>query len=205
MDSAGARNNFGLGEAQDVTFANVYAKLNNGNHGGVLLSENYNASGQRVSMSRIYSEIQSGICKTTVHTTGNGKNAYLQYDENGNLTGINDIYAGSINCNDSVNSAGWISANQGARVGLTTQSGGSKDIFLHNITGDGNPGSWVNLLQGNWYGGYWQIGAIRGGGTDISSVRLGVNNSGSNWKFWDFNNSHGGHIVSGKGFKGPVS
>ena len=196
MNVAGARNNFGLGEAQDVTFANVYAKLNNGNVGGVLLSENYNSSGQRVSQSRLYSEVQGGICKTTIHTSGNGKNAYLQYDENGNLTGINDIYAGGVNCTRSI----W--AGQGNSIGMNTSNGGNKNIFLQNMPGDGNAGSWVNLLQGNWYNGYWQLGAIRGGGTDISSVRLGVNNSGSDWKWFDFNNSYGGHITALRGFKG---
>lgn len=202
LDAAGARNNFGLGEAQDVMFANIYAKLNNGNNGGILLSENYNASGQRVSMSRIYSEIQSGICKTTVHTAGNGKNAYLQYDENGNLTGINDIYAGSVSCTKSINCTGWISANQGKRVGLTTQSGGNKDIFLYNTTGDGNANSWINLIQGNWYNGYWQFGCVRGQGADIATVQLFINNQGTDTKNFTFNNSAGGYIQAPRGFKG---
>jgi hypothetical protein len=202
MDVAGARNNFGLGETQAVTFGQVTLKENNGTNGGVLISDNLSSSGERVSRSRLYSEVQGGICKTTIHTSGNGKNAYLQYDEGGNLTGINDIYSSSVNCTGSVSSAGWISANQGGRVGLTTQDGGNRDIFLQNITNDGNHGSWVNLLQGNWYNGYWQLGAIRGGGTDISSVRLGVNNYGSDWKWFDFNNSYGGHIAALRGFKG---
>lgn len=202
MDVAGARNNFGLGETQYVNFGQVTLKANNGANGGVLISDNINSSGESVSQSRLYSEVQGGICKTTIHTSGNGKNAYLQYDEGGNLTGINDIYSSSISCTKSISSAAWISANQGGRVGLTTQSGGNKDIFLNNATGDGNTGSWVNLLQGNWYSGYWQLGAIRGGGTDISSVRLGVNNSGSDWKWFDFNNSYGGHITALRGFKG---
>ena len=202
MDVAGARNNFGLGETQYVNFGQVTLKANNGANGGVLISDNINSSGESVSQSRLYSEVQGGICKTTIHTSGNGKNAYLQYDEGGNLTGINDIYSSSISCTKSISSAAWISANQGGRVGLTTQSGGSKDIFLNNATGDGNIGSWVNLLQGNWYSGYWQLGAIRGGGANISSVRLGVNNSGSDWKWFDFNNSYGGHITALRGFKG---
>lgn len=204
-DVAGARNNFGLGEGQDVTFANVYAKQNNGIKGGVFLSENYNASGQRVSMSRIYSEIQNGVGKTTIHTAANNKNAYLQYDENGNLTGINDIYAGSVSCNKSINCAGWISANQGERVGLTTQSGGNKDIFLHSVVGDGSSGGWVNILQGNWYNGYWQIGGARGGSTDLQCFKVGVNNQGTDWKEFNFFNSYGGHIEAPKGFKGQCS
>lgn len=201
-DVAGARNNFGLGEDQAVTFSQITSKQWNGSNGGILISDNLNSSGERVSQSRFYSEVQGGICKTTIHTPGNGKNAYLQYDENGNLTGINDIYAGSVSCTKSISCAGWISANQGGRVGLTTHDGGNKDIFLQNMPGDGNVGSWVNLLQGNWYNGYWQLGAIRGGGSDISSVRLGVNNSGSDWKWFDFNNSYGGHITALRGFKG---
>lgn len=201
-NAAGARNNFGLGETQYVNFGQVTLKENNGTNGGVLISDNLSSSGERVSRSRLYSEVQGGICKTTIHTSGNGKNAYLQYDENGNLTGINDIYAGGVSCTKSINCAGWISASQGERVGLVTQDGGNKDIFLQNMPGDGNAGSWVNLLQGNWYNGYWQLGAIRGGGTDISMVRLGVNNSGSDWKWFDFNNSYGGHIAALRGFKG---
>lgn len=203
LDVAGARNNFGLGESQDVTFSMLHLKQSNGTNGGILHSDNYNSNGVLISQGRFYSEIQNGVGKTTIHTAANNKNAYLQYDENGSLTGINDIYAGgNVNCTGSVSSAGWISAKQGERVGLTTQDGGNKDIFLQNMPGDGNTGSWVNLLQGNWYNGYWQLGAIRGGGTDISSVRLGVNNSGNDWKWFDFNNSYGGHITALRGFKG---
>lgn len=197
-----ARNNLGIGARQAVRFGHIEVATFDAQNGGVYESKMLDGSGSLVSYSRLYHEIQGGICKTTIHTSGNGKNAYLQYDEGGNLTGINDIYAGSVNCNKSISSAGWISANQGGRVGLTTQDGGNKDIFLHSVAGDGNAGSWVNLLQGNWYNGYWQLGAIRGDGADISSVRLGVNNSGSDWKWFDFNNSYGGHITALRGFKG---
>ena len=202
-NAAGARNNFGLGDGQDVTFAMLHLKQSIGSNGGILHSDNHNSEGQLVSQSRIYSEFTGGICKTTIHTAGNGKNAYLQYDENGSLTGINDIYAtGNVSCKKSISSAGWISANQGGRVGLTTQSGGNKDIFLHSIEGDGSAGSWVNLLQGNWYGGYWQIGCVRGGSSDIDHFKIGVNNQGSDWKEFKFYNSYGGHITAQRGFKG---
>lgn len=204
-NAAGARNNFGLGEGQDVTFAMLHLKQSIGSNGGILHSDNYNSDGALISQGRFYSEIQNGVGKTTIHTAANNKNAYLQYDENGNLTGINDIYAGSVSCNKSISCAGWISAKQGERVGLTTQDGGGKDIFLQNVGGDGNVGSWVNLLQGNWYNGYWQLGAIRGAVADISTVRLGVNNQGTDWKWFDFNNSYGGHITALRGFKGQCT
>lgn len=201
MDVSGARNNFGLGETQAVTFGQVTLKENNGTNGGVLISDNLSSSGERVSRSRLYSEVQGGICKTTIHTSGNGKDKYLQYDEDANLSGIGNLRASRVETG-SVGCYGSIWAGQGNSIGMNTSDGGNKNIFLQNIAGDGNVGSWVNLLQGNWYNGYWQLGAIRGGGTDISSVRLGVNNSGSDWKWFDFNNSYGGHITALRGFKG---
>lgn len=201
MDVSGARNNFGLGETQAVNFGQVTLKENNGTNGGILHSDNYNSNGVLISQGRFYSEIQGGIGKATIHIAANNKNAYLQYDEDANLSGIGNLRAsrvetGSVGCTGSV----W--AGQGNSIGMNTSNGGNKNIFLQNIPGDGNAGSWVNLLQGNWYDGYWQLGAIRGAGSDISMVRLGVNNQGTDWKWFDFNNSYGGHITALRGFKG---
>lgn len=201
MDVAGARNNFGLGVEHSVTFGQVVAKANNANNGGILQSDNYNQEGVLITQGRMYSEMQGGVGKTTIHIAANNKNAYLQYDENANLSGIGNLRAsrvetGSVGCTGSV----W--AGQGNSIGMNTSDGGNKNIFLQNVGGDGNVGSWVNLLQGNWYNGYWQLGAIRGAGADISTVRLGVNNQGTDWKWFDFNNSYGGHITALRGFKG---
>lgn len=205
MDVAGARNNFGLGEGQYVTFSQITSKQWNGSNGGILISDNLNSSGERVSQSRFYSEVQGGICKTTIHTSGNGKNNYVQINEDGSMSGLEEILVAGTARAGLLRSNGDVWAAQGNSAGVLTTNGGNKNIFLQNIAGDGNIGSWVNLLQGNWYNGYWQLGAIRGNGTDITSVRLGVNNQGADWKWWDFNNSYGGHIVSGKGFKGQCT
>lgn len=202
MDVSGARNNFGLGETQDVTFGQVISKQRKGVNGGILISDNLNSSGNRVSQSRFYSEVQGGICKTTIHTSGNGKNNYVQINEDGSMSGLQEILVAGTARAGLLRSDGDVWAAQGKAAGVATNNGGDKNIFLQNMPGDGNAGSWVNLLQGNWYNGYWQLGAIRGGGTDISSVRLGVNNSGSDWKWFDFNNSYGGHIAALRGFKG---
>lgn len=201
MDVAGARNNFGLGEAQAVTFAQITSKTNNGVNGGIFESDNYNSDGVLISRGRMYSEIQNGVGKFTVSVSANNKTKYLQYDEDANLSGIGNLRASRVETG-SVGCTGSIWAGQGNHIGMSTTDGGDKNIFLRNVTGDGNVGSWVNLLQGNWYSGYWQLGAIRGGGADISSVRLGVNNAGSDWKWFDFNNSYGGHITALRGFKG---
>lgn len=196
-----ARKMLGVGDDQHVTFALVDAKQNNGNNGGIFQSDNYNSDGVLISSGRFYSEIQGGIGKATIHIAANNKNAYLQYDEDANLSGIGNLRASRVETG-SVGCTGSIWAGQGNSIGMNTTSGGDKNIFLQNVHGDGNAGSWVNLLQGNWYSGYWQLGAIRGGGADISSVRLGVNNAGSDWKWFDFNNSYGGHITALRGFKG---
>lgn len=202
MDVAGARNNFGLGEAQAVTFAQITSKQWNGANGGILISDNLNSSGERVSQSRIYSEVQGGICKTTIHTAGNGKNNYVQINEDGSMSGLQEVLvAGTVRAG-LLRSNGDVWAAQGRSSGVLTTDGGNKNIMLQNVAGDGNVGSWVNLLQGNWYNGYWQLGAIRGSGADISTVRLGVNNQGTDWKYFDFNNSYGGHIAALHGFKG---
>lgn len=202
LDVAGARNNFGLGEAQAVTFAQIASKQWNGASGGILISDNLNSSGERVSQSRFYSEVQGGICKTTIHTSGNGKNNYVQINEDGSMSGLQEILVAGTARAGLLRSDGDVWAAQGKSAGVLTSNGGNKNIFLQNVAGDGNTGSWVNLLQGNWYNGYWQLGAIRGSGTDITSVRLGCNNQGNDWKWFDFNNSYGGHLIAQRGFKG---
>lgn len=201
IDASGARNNFGLGETQAVTFGQVKSKTNNGVNGGIFESDNYNSDGVLISSGRMYSEIQGGVGKFTISVSANNKTKYLQYDEDANLSGIGNLRSSRVETG-SVGCTGSIWAGQGNSIGMNTTDGGNKNIFLQNVSGDGNVGSWVNLLQGNWYNGYWQLGAIRGSGADISAVRLGVNNSGTDWKWFDFNNSYGGHITALRGFKG---
>ncbi|EMO5716204.1 tail fiber domain-containing protein [Enterobacter bugandensis] len=201
-----ARTNFGLGSEQAVVFANITSSVNGQPNGGIISSNRNNSLGTQISYSRIYNEYQNNVAKTTFHTSNvsASKNAYLQYDQDANLTGINTISTSGTATVGSVVANGWINAKQGNRVGVTTETGGSKDLFLQNITGDGSTGGWVNLLQGNWYNGYWQIGAVRGNGTDIDMVQLGINNQGSDWKSFQFRNSYGGYISSPRGYKGQA-
>lgn len=204
----GARNNMGIGATQAVRFANVEASVNGQTNGGILESKRLNAdASQLVSESRFYNEVQAGVVKTTIHTfnVGSNKNNYTQIDENGNLSGVRDVStSGVVTAGAGIDSLSWISARQTKRVGCTTQSGGSKDIFLQNVEGDGGQGGWVNLLQGNWYNGYWQLGGVRGNGADLQCVRLGMNDQGVAWKSFDFYNSFGGHLVAPRGFRGSL-
>lgn len=94
-------------------------------------------------------------------------------------------------------------------IGCKTGVGGDKRIYLMNIGGDSEPGGWVNLLQGNWYGGYWQLGGVRGEGTDLKNVQLYMNPnksgySGINFSFIPEPNDTqaSGYIRSPRGFVG---
>lgn len=216
---ATARTNFGLGSEQSPSFVNL--QLVNNNSGSGLLMLNRNVGTTLDTQSRIYNEFQNSLSKTTINTVNvkNGKSVYLQYDENANITGVNELTAsgivrtGSIVNTGVINSTGAatvgglvstgdILAAQGKIAGVDSTFGGNKKIFLQNITGDGGVDNWVNLLQGNWYNGYWQLGAIRGAGDDIDMVQLGVNNQGTDWKSFQFRNSYGGYFATPRGIKG---
>lgn len=151
--------------------------------------------------SRVYAEKQAGLWKTTIHTANNegDKHAYMQFDENARLSGLNHV---EIAGTGGLFSGGWITAKQAMRVGCGTSDGGNKDIFLQNVSGDGGAYGWVNLLQGNWYGGYWQLGAIRGDGANIAHTKLLVNNQGTDAKEFRFHNDYGGYMTAQRGFNG---
>lgn len=194
-----ARDALGIGAQQAVRFGNVESSTLGANNGGIFESKRLSADGATLlSNSRFYNEVQGGISKSTIHTfnsTGN-KNNYYQFDESGNASGFANINSSGTITAVKLRSTNDIRAAQGTAVGLSTTNGGNKDIVLQNVASDGSALGWVNLLQGNWYNGYWQIGGIRGNGTDIDCLRIGVNNQGGDWKFWDFRNSYRGHIVS---------
>lgn len=94
-------------------------------------------------------------------------------------------------------------------VGCRTGEGGDKRIYLNNIGGDSEPDRWVNLLQGHWYDGYWQLGGIRGEGTDLKNVQLYIEPnksgySGINFSFIPEPNDAqaSGYVKSPRGFMG---
>lgn len=159
-NAAGARNNFGLGEAQDVTFAMLHLKQSIGSNGGILHSDNYNSNGVLISQGRFYSEIQNGVGKTTIHTAANNKNAYLQYDENGSLTGINNIYTGSVSCSGSVSANGtirgvnnyaftaWPNSDPDASVGQIRIAPRFQSRF-NNVGGAGSTSLWFEEHVGS--------------------------------------------------------
>jgi len=201
----GARNNFGLGKGQDVQFSSLNLNTTGLQNSGIVYLNITNSSNAITSQARMYHEMQSGLGKLTLHVNANSKNRYYQFDENGLFSGVNNINASGTISAGAVSSTGNVFANQGNSVGVLTQNGGNKNIYIQNVNGDADTGGWVNLIQGNWYQGYWQLGAIRGGGPDIQSVRLGINNQGTNWKTFDFYDSYGGYIQAGRGYKGTGS
>lgn len=94
-------------------------------------------------------------------------------------------------------------------VGCRTGEGGDKRIYLMNVGGDSSPSGWVNLLQGHWYDGYWQLGGVRGDGTDLNNVQLYINPNKSGYSGVAFNfipepnDAHAsGYVRSPRGFMG---
>lgn len=203
----GARNNIGVGKSDTVQFSGVQniAKSDAAAvAGGATYSTLRGVNDSLRVQAGLYGEVRNdGLKYATLSVSDGSATRYLGYNINGDLSGVSSAtIAGTVTAGALVASNGNVEAKQGKSIVVSTQQGGNKNIILQNITGDGAANSWVNLLQGNWYTGYWQLGAIRGSGTDIDMVQLGINNQGNDWKSFQFRNSFGGHLVSGRGFRG---
>lgn len=205
----GARDNIGLGKSATVQFSgvqNVAKSDANAAAGGATYSTLRGANDTLRVQAGLYGEVRSdGQKYATLSVSDGSSTRYLGYNINGDLSGVSSAtIGGTVTAGAIVASNGNVEAKQGKNIVVSTQSGGNKNILMQNVSGDGATGSWVNLLQGNWYNGYWQLGAIRGNGTDIDMVQLGINNQGSDWKSFQFRNSGGGHIIAPRGFRGSV-
>lgn len=205
-DKVAARDNFGLGYHDTPRFTGV--DLSNPEsipYSGILNLNRLKESDQNViTQGRIYHEMQSGLAKITLHinNTLNSANRYIQFVENGDLTGLQNVHAVNYLASGYVTAQGWIRG--GEKIYIPQTGGGNREISMAVPTPNNDPGagSWVNLLQGNWYNGYWQVGGIRGSGPDLDCFRIGVNNAGTDWKEFNFYNSFGGHITAPRGFRG---
>lgn len=201
-----ALDNLGLGIYHNPRFAGIdLSTFDNIANSGILNLNRLRQSDQNVvTQGRIYHEVQSSLAKVTVHisNTINGKNRYFQFDENGDFSGIHNVVAENVTLSNGVTANGWIKG--GEKIYIQQRAGGNREIHMAVPAPDNDPGagSWVNLMQGSWYNGYWQVGGIRGSGQDLTCFRVGVNNAGTDWKEFNFYNSYGGHITAGRGFNG---
>ncbi|WP_156108039.1 hypothetical protein [Cedecea neteri] len=140
INAVGARTNLGLGSNNTPTFAGADLTTSGVANSGILTLNIANTSGATTSSGRLYHEVQNGVGKMTFHVSANGKNAYMQLDEDGKL-----IVPGTLSASGGITANSSIIAAQGQVVGLTTTSGGNKNIFLSNAPGDGSSGGWVNF------------------------------------------------------------
>lgn len=198
-DLATSRANIGLGAGNAVVFGNVNAQAGSDTaavNGGPLYSTLRTTTGNLRAQTGLYTEIRSdGKMYSTISSSNGSSTSYLGFGPDGSLSGVTSaVIAGTVTAGALVATNGNIEAKQTKAIVVSTQSGGNKNISLANIAGDGSSGGWVNLLQGNWYNGYWQVGGVRGGGTDIDHFKIGVNNQGTDWKEFKFFNSYGGHM-----------
>lgn len=208
-DVDASRNNIGLGKGATVQFGNIQGLAKSDAAivaGGAMYSTLRGSNDALRVQAGLYGEVRNDNLQYATLSVSNGASTrYLGYNINGDLSGVQSAtIAGTVTAGALVASNGNVEAKQGKSLVVSTQSGGNKNILLQNVAGDGSTNSWVNLLQGNWYNGYWQIGAIRGAGTDIDMVQLGINNQGNDWKSFQFRNSGGGHIIAPRGFRGSV-
>ncbi|EFW1288057.1 hypothetical protein F3F02_12800 [Shigella flexneri] len=139
-----------------------------------------------------------------IGTGGTGATTVEGARNNFGLGTAQDVQFKSITATD-----GDILVPQTHIVGCKSGIGGDKRIYLMNIGGNSSPGGWVNLLQGHWYEGYWQLGGIRGGETDLNNVQLYINPNKSGYSGVTFNfipepnDVHpSGYVSSPRGFMG---
>lgn len=139
-----------------------------------------------------------------IGTGGTGATTVEGARNNFGLGTAQDVQFKSITATD-----GDILVPQTHIVGCKSGIGGDKRIYLMNIGGDSSPGGWVNLLQGHWYEGYWQLGGVRGDGKDLNNVQLYINPNKPGYSGVAFNfipepnDVHpSGYVSSPRGFMG---
>jgi len=196
----GVRSNLQLGKTQESVFQDttlIRSGTSTSGTTGILSVRKVDTNGATISQSRLYNEYQGSLNKTTIHTAANGKNAYLQFDENADLYGAREIkLSGSLTADLSV----W--AGQSNVVGVGTKTGGDKNIFLSNVTADGSSGSWVNYVEGHWYNDRWNLGSIRTDSSNIKNLRLQMSTSNAGSALFDFYPTNGGYMSAGRGVMG---
>lgn len=223
--SEGARNNLELGVHNSPQFKDIHLYDENTLTSGMLWCT------LPKGRTRLYHQVEDGTHKTILETyneeTNNTKQ--LKYDEQGHLSGVLLLNAGEIsaetvttetmNCTDTlygnvIDATGTILSRAGVYsiggkpVGVQTPQGAGGNHSIHISTstsvGDAPVDSWVNYLQGYYYNGNYTFGAIRGGATQIQSVRLFIDSGEGYNSTFEFKTlpANNGYIRSERGFNG---
>lgn len=201
---ATSRTNIGLGSGNAVVFANVNSQGVSDatvSGGGILTSTLRSTANAVRAQTNVYSEVRNDNLQYSTMSVSNGStSAYLGYNINGALTGVTSMsVTGTVSAGALVATNGNIEAKQTKSIVVSTQSGGNKNISMSNVSGDGTVGSWVNLVQGNWYNDYWQVGGVRSSGTNIDHMKVGIGYNGSFYEY-KFVPTSGGHINVNGGY-----
>lgn len=181
-DVAVARNNLGLGQGQAVAFGGLTTSLANDSanpNGGVISSVLSDTQGQTRASASTYAEIRNdGKAYSTLAVTGAGNTSYFGFTSIGDFYGVNRMYATRINLTGQLETEKYVACKTILAVDPGNPGGGAggRRISLESPAG-GDPavGGWVNLLQGNYYNGWWQVGGRRGAGTNMKQLEFRVN------------------------------
>ncbi|EHQ9937052.1 tail fiber domain-containing protein [Salmonella enterica subsp. enterica serovar Montevideo] len=193
----GARDNLGLGNGSSPQFANLQLtrdEIGGGGWSSGTISFNSYANGLRKGYSTMYNEYQSDLFKTTI-STGNditGRVSYLQFAENGTLSGANEIYLNS----------NLISYGESLNLFNNTY-----DIQARLMTPVSPAGaySWVGSTVYNYLSGQVRFGGLASGGDNgIDRARLYVARGGNSGIVGniDFYPDYGGWASAGRGWYG---
>lgn len=151
---AAARENLGIGSS---SIMNLYSmrldsKASSFNNGGILESRRLSDDlASIVSMGRIYHEVQSGVSKFTIHVNnGSGINRYFQFDQNGGVTGINNLTIGT-------------------GIAFTPKTSNIASIFCDGVI----QGSEAAIVTANIQGSYWNNWRNTGSGMLIQNPDMG--------------------------------
>lgn len=100
---------------------------------------------------------------------GTNNEVFFSFQENGDFTSPRNVVAR----ND-------VWAGPGYSLGIGTGQGGNKDVKLNNQPNDAQAGWFINNLNGRWYNDSWDVGGVRGSGTDLDRVQINVSSNATN-------------------------
>lgn len=151
-------------------------------YGGEVISS-YKVNGANFSSASLSARSFNGTttARIVAYNDKTGVGSELHFDEKGllilpqpktgdiNMTVVNSDKAMKI---DAYVKARSVFAYKGSAIGVETYE--SNEIRIQNAPSGQPGGAYINWLRGNWYGGSWTLGGVRGNSKDLLRAQLNV-------------------------------